>query len=124
MSVDIITNKNSNSDILQPVLQILEVMKKNIQNKSFLRSLKAIARKIKNLIKKQVLDKTIFDNLNKLRNKKLPNSYEKVIDNIIFPILNIFKFMGPNLAHSSFSTNIFFTKPYIITKASTGLSYA
>ena len=113
-----------NVDMLLPVLQILEVMKKNIQNKSFLRSLKAIARKIKNLIKKQVLDKTIFDNLYKLRNKKLPNSYEKVIDNIILPILNVFKFIQPEVPKLSYNTNIFFIKPYDYSLIGTNLSYA
>lgn len=124
MNVENSSNKYSNSDILQPVLQILEVMKKNIQNKSFLRSLRAIARKVKNLIKKQVLDKTIFDNLHKLRNKKLPNSYEEVIDKIILPILNIFKIMGSSLTRSPLPTNVFFTKPYISNRASSGLSFA
>lgn len=87
-----------NDDLLLPVLQLIDVMKKNIQNKSFLRSLKAIARKIRNLLKKQVLDKTIYTNLDKLRNKKLPNSYEKVIENIILPIMNIYKFIDPSKA--------------------------
>ena len=124
MSTEKSFTKSSNSDILLPVLQILDIMKKNIQNKSFLRSLKAIARKIKNLIKKAVLDKTIFDNLAKLRNKKLPNSYEKVIDNIIYPILNIFKYIGPNMPSKHLTTNIFLTKQYVITATTQNLSYA
>ena len=99
-----------NDELLLPILQLIEVMKKNIQNKSFLRSLKAIARKIRNLIKKRVLDKTIFTNLEKLRNKKLPNSYEKVIDNIILPIMNIFKFIDPNKNINV--SNIYFGKIY------------
>lgn len=102
-----------NTQTLIPVLQILEVMRKNIQNKSFLRSLKAIARKIKNLMKKQVLDKTVFDNLRKLRNKNLPNSYNKVIDNIILPIMNIFKFIDHDSKNPYLKT-VFLGKAYTI----------
>ncbi len=105
-----------NDEILLPVLQILEVMKKNIQNKSFLRSIKAIARKVKNLMKKRVLDQTIFDNLYKLRNKKLPNSYEKVIDNIILPIMNIFKFIEKDYSKNVYLKSVFLGKSYSIDK--------
>lgn len=101
--------------ILNPILTLIEVMRKNIRNKSFLRSLKAIVRKIKGLIKNRVLDKTIFTNLKKLRNKKLPNSYEKVIDNIILPIMNIFNFINPEKA---IRTNVFLSKPYNIQLSS------
>ena len=103
-----------NTQTLVPVLQILEVMRKNIQNKSFLRSLKAIARKIKNLMTKQVLDKTVFDNLRKLRNKKLPHSYEKVIDNIILPIMNIFKFIDHDNDKNPYLKTVFLGKAYAI----------
>ena len=101
-----------NVDMLLPVLQILEVMKKNIQNKSFLRSIKAITRKIKRLFRKKVLDKSVFENLSKLRTKKLPNSYEKVIDNIIMPILNIFKYSESDYAKNPYIKNVFLEKTY------------
>ena len=96
--------------ILNPILQLIEVMRKNIQNKSFLRSLKAIVRKIKLLMNNKGLDKTIFDNLRKLRNKKLPNSYENVIDKIILPIMNIFKFIDSS--DSVAKANIFLSSSY------------
>jgi hypothetical protein len=104
-----------NDMLLTPVLQLLEVMKRNIQNKSYLRSIRAIVRKIKNLLHKEFLDKTIFDNLQKLKSKKLPNSYEKMIDNIILPILNIFKLMYPDYSRKVTLSKVYLTKPYHIT---------
>lgn len=102
--------------ILNPILTLIEVMRKNIHNKSFLRSLKAIVRKIKGLMKNRVLDKTVFQNLQKLRNKSLPNSYEQVIDKIILPIMNIFNFIDPT--KEVIKTNVFLSKPYNIELSS------